>query len=52
MRGGARQNAGRKKLDIAKKQVRISMTQEQYLKYKKLGGSKFLFKKMENEITE
>lgn len=51
MRGGARPNAGRKKIDVKKKQVRISMTQDEYLKYKQLGGSKFLFKQMNNEAA-
>lgn len=51
MRGGARPNAGRKRVEVKKKQVRISMTQEEYLKFKKLGGSKFLIKKMNDETA-
>jgi len=44
--GGARPNSGRKKILIKKKQIHISMTEDEIIKYKKLGGSKWVLKQI------
>lgn len=41
-RGGKRENSGRKKLEVPHIQIRLSLTKDECVKLKSLGGSKFV----------
>ncbi len=47
-RGGKRTGSGRKK--IGEKEVKIRLSEEQHQKLKRLGGSKWVIKKINEEV--
>lgn len=49
-KGGARKGAGRKPFKTPTKEIKIRLTEPQHLKLKKLGGSKWVVKKLDEEI--
>lgn len=50
-KGGARDGAGRKPFEIPTKEIKIRLTELQHLKLKKLGGSKWIGKKLD-EVSD
>lgn len=49
-RGGSRLGSGRKK--VGEKEVKIRLSEEQHQKLKRLGGSKWVIKKINEEVEQ